>query len=786
MQRRTSWCWCLLFCWASLSVAASGCGDDASSSAQETSADTSSSGADTSSSGADTSSSGADTSSSGADTSSSGADTSSSGADTSSSGADTSSSGADAVGCGDGIIQTGEQCDDGNAQSGDGCDDQCQQEATAPRCGDGAIRTDIQQGFPGAEECDDGNLTPNDGCDGNCQLEPGVTPGCGNGILEAGEQCDDANAQNDDGCLSACLLAKCGDGIIRVDVNDPNDPAFETCDDGTQINGDACPDGVGGTCEAARCGDGFTHLGVEQCDDGNRASGDGCDSTCNVEGACGDGIQDLGEACDLGSANSDTASGACPTLCRTACQCPACGDGVPDRALGEQCDDGNTQSGDGCDSACAIEPPASCGDGSLDITTSEQCDDGNTQSGDGCSSACRFEAVGQTCGDSALDPLEKCDDGNTQNGDGCNPTCNLTGTVTTLATNLPGNGLAVDDRYIWLGGCGPTNGANRCDLSRIDIAACLSTGACTPTVVAGGLCGNPQDGVGAAAVLSCTEAMTSDGTTLWFGNQHTLRALDIATNAVTTVAGSTSRCAAVDGVGLLASFHDLRGLTYDAGAVFLLDGCENVVRRFDPATAIVTTIAGQRSPDPGVPQSGPNAYQCSANFACQSPTPADGFGAQAVLGSPRYMTSDRAGTLYITDTNGQSLRAYNKTTGWLGTLVSGQGYQDGLAASARLSRPRGVASDGTSLYWSEQTAHTVRQVTLQSPTASTLIGVRGCPGARDGVGGDASRDWSAAPGGCASAPSTTAQINNPFGGLAFHFPSRSLLLIENRNLRRIE
>lgn len=39
--------------------------------------------------------------------------------------------------------------------------------------------------------------------------------------------------------------------------------------------------------------------------------------------------------------------------CRTSCLLPYCGDGVQDS--GEQCDDGNTRDGDGCDHLCQIE-----------------------------------------------------------------------------------------------------------------------------------------------------------------------------------------------------------------------------------------------------------------------------------------------------------------------------------------------------------------------------------------------------------------------------------------------
>jgi large repetitive protein len=72
---------------------------------------------------------------------------------------------------------------------------------------------------------------------------------------------------------------------------------------------------------------------------------------------------------------------------------PACGDGHVD--AGEQCDDGNTTSGDGCSATCETEapppPPPCCGDGHVDA--GEQCDDGNTTSGDGCSATCTLEPV---------------------------------------------------------------------------------------------------------------------------------------------------------------------------------------------------------------------------------------------------------------------------------------------------------------------------------------------------------------------------------------------------------
>ena len=95
----------------------------------------------------------------------------------------------------------------------------------------------------------------------------------------------------------------------------------------------------------------------------------------------------------------------------------ACGDGEPD--VGEQCDDANTQGGDGCSATCQIEAGSDCtaaiasipGDPPTDPVYSrclvggcgdsiesdgESCDDGNAAPGDGCDAACQTEP-GFTC-----------------------------------------------------------------------------------------------------------------------------------------------------------------------------------------------------------------------------------------------------------------------------------------------------------------------------------------------------------------------------------------------------
>ena len=79
------------------------------------------------------------------------------------------------------------------------------------------------------------------------------------------------------------------------------------------------------------------------------------------------------------------------------CDEPKCGNGyLENQVFGgkiwEQCDDGNTISGDGCSSTCQIEeiPEPYCGDGIVN-QISEECDDGNNINDDGCSAQCVIE-----------------------------------------------------------------------------------------------------------------------------------------------------------------------------------------------------------------------------------------------------------------------------------------------------------------------------------------------------------------------------------------------------------
>ena len=184
---------------------------------------------------------------------------------------------------------------------------------------------------------------------------------------------------------------------------------------------------------------------------------------------------------------------------------------------GEQCDDGNTIEGDGCDSNCTksgcgngitVGPQEECDAGSPAIDGSkpgnddksgtatppgskcdthcllkncgnhrieggELCDDGNSFNNDGCDTdPSAIPAVGiclgSGCGNGIVnmaemmaDPNGGCDDGNTVSGDGCSSTCKVEFCGDGVSNNAP-NETCDDGNTVSGDGCNSTCQAEFC------------------------------------------------------------------------------------------------------------------------------------------------------------------------------------------------------------------------------------------------------------------------------------------------------------------------------------
>ncbi len=156
------------------------------------------------------------------------------------------------------------------------------------------------------------------------------------------------------------------------------------------------------------CGDGVVDVG-EACDDGDANADNGtCTPGC-VLAFCGDGLVQLDvEACDDGNAANDD-------LCVTDCKDAKCGDGFV--GPGEGCDDGNQVDNDACGNDCAAP---NCGDGKVQANQGEACDDANKVDTDSCLTTCALAS----CGDGIVHAdVEDCDDGDADESDGCTTLC---------------------------------------------------------------------------------------------------------------------------------------------------------------------------------------------------------------------------------------------------------------------------------------------------------------------------------------------------------------------------
>jgi cysteine-rich repeat protein len=609
----------------------------------------------------------------------------------------------------------------------------------------------------------------------------------------------------------------------------------EQCDDGNGILDDDCPDGVAGTCTNATCGDGFTNLlGTqfpnEECDDGNAIDNDACANDCTLPATCGDSSDpdpqvDLngGEACDSGTAfNSDTTPGDCTTVCRTDCTCPACGDGVTDYQLGEECDDRNTVDNDGCSSTCQLEVTAACGNGILEPNNNENCDDGNNNNGDGCSSTCQLETVGGTCGDSNdpqpkvdVDTDEVCDEGLqvcadgttictqntdcpagpnppqlclTANGDLCNTTCNFDNIADTF--HMTGDGgitITADNTYLWY--ADELNG----ELSRLDVQACIDHHANTATPcfdASGGPPPNCPDPctaqllvTPASPTLPGTNTMhlyyaASDGDTVWFGgsggvtcNPATevyLYEMDIAA-CDAALGGGASDCNGLEAIVAGNGIGHVDGF----GTAAQLSGLRGITYYAGYVYFLDGGCGTLRRYDPGTTEVKTviGDPTCPGGQAFQ-----EGYGGilpgagGASLNSPRYMATDHSGFLYISDNFDHTISRYNVVTSYLERFVgnpgAGPGYADNYDGTlARFDRPRDITSDGTSIYVADFDNYTIRQVDILTGRVTTMVGV---PDPNQNPDNKCDLLF-----GQGAAPGTGPQFHKPLE-LAYHYPSGSL------------
>jgi DNA-binding beta-propeller fold protein YncE len=159
------------------------------------------------------------------------------------------------------------------------------------------------------------------------------------------------------------------------------------------------------------------------------------------------------------------------------------------------------------------------------------------------------------------------------------------------------------------------------------------------------------DGVGAAAQFDFPNGITTDGGKIYVSdsNNQVIRAVDIASRTVTTLAGSAGMCGDTDQTGNMARFCGPQGILAD-GAGNLLVADNNRIRKIVISSAVVSTIVG-------IP--GQFGY-------------VDGPVATAKFWGPRYLALDAAHKyLYVGEAGTTAIRRVDMATRDVTTLAGG-------------------------------------------------------------------------------------------------------------------
>jgi sugar lactone lactonase YvrE len=184
-----------------------------------------------------------------------------------------------------------------------------------------------------------------------------------------------------------------------------------------------------------------------------------------------------------------------------------------------------------------------------------------------------------------------------------------------------------------------------------------------------------------------------------------VRAVNLNTNIITTVAGNGLGLFGGDGgPATSASLHNPTGVAVFNNLLYIADNQNNRIRRVNLITGVIITVAGT-----GAAGSGGDG----------------GPATSAQLNGPYGVAVDISGNLFIADTNNNRIREV--VGGTINTVAGngtvGNGGDLGLATSAQLYHPMGVAVDGSgNIYIADTDNQRVREVVSGSNIIITREG----------------------------------------------------------------
>jgi hypothetical protein len=199
------------------------------------------------------------------------------------------------------------------------------------------------------------------------------------------------------------------------------------------------------------------------------------------------------------------------------------------------------------------------------------------------------------------------------------------------------------------------------------------------------------------------DSLVKLGDALYITDDHGIDRVDLVTSSFALATGDRKAPGSTDGSFAAARFDNPSGIATDGLSLYLADTGNHTVRKLDPATQQVSTIAG--SPD--------------ASGAV------DAVGAAARFNRPRSVAVSVDGArLFVADEGNATVRTIDLATRQVTTLAGtpGQtGTTDGVGPAARFVAPRALDTDGNGLWVSDQ--RRIRKVLVDSATVTTFASV---------------------------------------------------------------
>ena len=241
------------------------------------------------------------------------------------------------------------------------------------------------------------------------------------------------------------------------------------------------------------------------------------------------------------------------------------------------------------------------------------------------------------------------------------------------------------------------------------------------TIAGNGTQGYSGDGGPAtSALVSDVIGPALDGAgNLYFADpgNNRIRKVTVSTGIITTIAGNGTEGFSGDGgAATSAELDSPYGVAVDSsGNVYIADSFNNRVRVVTASTGVISTLAGN----------GTGGFSGDGGAA-----------ANAEFNTPVAIAVNISGNVYVADTNNSRVRMVTASTGII-TTVAGNGMEaysgdGGLATSAALNQPLGLALDRAgNLYIADTQNSRIRLVTTSSGTITTVAG-----NGTDGFAGD--------------------------------------------------